>query len=87
MREITFRIWDKEDNKFYKPVYDATNGKLEELLIQPNGSLLLRDINGLRGETLFPDRFEIMQFIRSFGERSYSLLQYQVFLKWKTPKK
>jgi len=62
MRPPKFRVWDNDHKKFFEPVFDASNGKLEELLIQPNGRLLLREIDGVIGESLFPNRFILMQY-------------------------
>ena len=30
MREFKFRAWDSKENKFFKPTYEAYNGKLED---------------------------------------------------------
>lgn len=62
MREIKFRAWDKENKKFFKPIFEAYNGKIEELILTLNGRLQIRTLNNLIDESMFPDRFELMQF-------------------------
>lgn len=62
-REIKFRIWDKEENKFFEPTYEAWNGKLCDLHISQSGSLMMRTFdNPAIHESVFPDRFIIQQF-------------------------
>lgn len=58
-REIKFRAWDTEENKWYKPVYRAYEGKLFEILIGMNGCVVTRNMDGV-GIGL--PRFEIMQY-------------------------
>lgn len=68
MRKLKFRVWDKENNKFYEPTYAAYKGELEELLLSPSGDLNMRKfkdettIEILNHESLWPDRFEIVQY-------------------------
>jgi uncharacterized phage protein (TIGR01671 family) len=65
-REIKFRAWDTENSKFFEPTYKAYKNNLEDLDISLSGRLSLRYIRGLaqgvEDESLFPDRFELMQF-------------------------
>ena len=62
MREIKFRAWDKPINRWYSPVYEAYDGRLEELNIGINGRLSLRTMKGNIDESIFKDRFDIMQY-------------------------
>lgn len=63
MREIKFRAWDKENNKFFKPTYEAYKGNLEDLSISLSGQLIMRTIEEPAiNESLFPDRFVLQQF-------------------------
>ncbi len=68
MREIKFRVWDKDNNKFYEPTYEAHKGNLEEILMSPSGDLNIRTfkkgthIEILNHESNFPDRFILMQY-------------------------
>ena len=63
MREIKFRAWDKENNKFFKPTYEAYNGNLEDLSISLSGQLIMRTIEEpAMHESLFPDRFVLQQY-------------------------
>lgn len=62
MREIKFRVWDKENNQFFRPTYEAYRGELEDITITLNGTLMLRDMNrNAVDQSLFPDRFEPIQ--------------------------
>ncbi|HDX9607351.1 TPA: hypothetical protein ROY11_004489 [Bacillus cereus] len=55
---VNYRVWDKENNKWFKPTYEAYKGNLEELLSLPDGSLVLRTIDSISHESTFPNRFE-----------------------------
>lgn len=65
-REIKFRAWDKKNNCWYKPIFEAFKGRLYELLINFSGQLDAHTIEDneviLKHESLFPDRYELMQF-------------------------
>ena len=61
MRSIKFRAWDKEKKKMFEPTYRAYAGELEDLLISLKGDLILRKIDKTIHESLFPDKFILMQ--------------------------
>lgn len=62
-RQLKFRIWDKQENKFFEPVYRAYEGKLLDLSISLSGELLRRTIElPAEHESLFKDRYLIDQF-------------------------
>lgn len=62
MREIKFRVWDKENNQFFKPTYEAYKGNLEDISIDLKGDLMLRDMKyHAVHQSVFPDRFEPLQ--------------------------
>ena len=61
-REIKFRIWDKKNNCFFRNKYEAYEWELEELLINMNWDLMLREINQISHESIFPDRFIKLQY-------------------------
>lgn len=61
-REIKFRAWDKKLNYWYTPIHEAYKGKLHELLIGFRGDLLAHKLTGLEHESLWPGKFELMQF-------------------------
>ena len=61
-RIIKFRAWDKQENKFYVPTYEAYRGELDELVISFGGRLARHTIRGLDDESTFPDRYVLMQF-------------------------
>ena len=63
--KLTYKIWDKQEKKFWKPTYEAYNGKLEDLSVTPNGRLHKRCMNENGeevnyDESTFPDRYEIV---------------------------
>lgn len=67
MREIKFRAWDTEENKYYEPVYAAYKGDLHELMVSFNGRLSAHTLNAEKGscmvdESLFPDRYILEQY-------------------------
>lgn len=62
MREIKFRLWDSKNNCWYEPTFEAYRGKVEEVMISPRGRLTMRTMTELVDESLFPDRFELMQY-------------------------
>jgi uncharacterized phage protein (TIGR01671 family) len=57
-----FKAWDTEQNKWHEPIYEAYKGKLFELLIGLSGDLNMRTIDKLTHESLFNDRFKLVQF-------------------------
>lgn len=61
-REIKFRAWDKENNKWYEPTYEAYKGDLEYLVVGMGGDLTMNKNGGMRHESVFPKRFELMQY-------------------------
>lgn len=56
------RIWDKENNKWFKPTYEAYKGNLEEILLTTRGDIVLRTMDGITHESVFPNRFEKTMF-------------------------
>lgn len=60
--ELKFRIWDNQKQKFFEPIYDASNGNLQEILIGCSGDINVRRINQygiiiLEHESIYPNRF------------------------------
>lgn len=62
MREIKFRAWDKEENRWYEPVYEAYKGKLHELFVTFGGQLVAHTLNGINHESIFPDRYILQRY-------------------------
>lgn len=62
MREIKFRAWDMENGSWYSPIHEAYKGRLFELLISFGGDLSAHTMNGMQHQSLWPDRFKLMQF-------------------------
>lgn len=62
VRKIKFRVWDKENNQYFKPTYQAYKGNLEDISIDLSGDLMLRDMkHHAVHQSLFPDRFGPLQ--------------------------
>ena len=57
MREIKYKIRDKEKKEWYKPTYKAYEWKLEEVLISPEWYLLLRTMDLLDATDKIQNRF------------------------------
>ncbi|MBB6218204.1 putative phage protein (TIGR01671 family) [Anaerosolibacter carboniphilus] len=62
MREFKFRAWDKERECWYKPIHEAYKGNLFELLVGFEGDLFAHTMCGTEHESLWPGRFELMQY-------------------------
>lgn len=62
MKNLKFRIWDKEENKFFEPIYDASNGNLLDLTITLSGELIRRTLEHCaEHQSIFPDKYLISQ--------------------------
>jgi uncharacterized phage protein (TIGR01671 family) len=61
-REIKFRAWDRENNCWYKPLHEAYRGHLFELLVGFNGDLCAHTMNGMVHESMWPNKFNLMQY-------------------------
>lgn len=59
MKSHRFRLWDNDNKRFFEPTYRAYEGIVEEVLLSPGGDLGIRTLQGMRHESLFPERFEI----------------------------
>ena len=63
MNKLKFRVWDKEENKFFEPIYEAYKGNLMDLSIGLSGDLIRRTLQiPSEHQSCFPDRYELMQF-------------------------
>ena len=63
MRENKYRVWDKEQGKFFEPTYRAYDGELSYLMLSMGGRLHLVTIGRITDESVFPDRFVLQWFI------------------------
>lgn len=61
-----YRIWDKQENKWFEPIYKGYKGQIFDLALNPSGDLIahcegitIDGCSGLVHESCFPDRFEI----------------------------
>ena len=57
---LKFKLWDKEDQKWYKPTYEAYRGDLEDIHLSMGGQLLRRTMTEFEHESMFPQRYEIV---------------------------
>jgi hypothetical protein len=62
MREIRFRAWDTFNNCFFKPLFEAYAGKLEELHLSLDGRLGIRDLLGYHDESTFDGRYVLNEY-------------------------
>lgn len=62
MRQIKFRLWDSKNNCWYEPTFEGYRGKIEEIMLSPRGRLTMRTMTELIDESMFPNRFELMQY-------------------------
>ena len=57
-RRPQFRIWDKKENKYFKPVFRVYAGELLDMSISMVGQLMERTLkDGSRHESCFPGRY------------------------------
>lgn len=66
MNRPKFRVWDIEEQKWYKPTYKAYMKELHDIHIDLDGSLLIRTIddsgkNVTIHESMFEGRYELLQ--------------------------
>jgi len=62
-REIKFRAWDLQENKFFEPIYQAYIGKLEDLSISFSGEFMMRTFEKPAiHESVFRNRFILNQY-------------------------
>jgi len=57
-----FRIWDKKENKWHEPIFEAYVGRLHDLFIGTTGELFAHTMKGVEHESLWPDRYEVVMF-------------------------
>ena len=59
-RELKFRFWDKRNDEWWQPTYNASEGELEDLTITKNGQIMMRDMTA--HPQIVDDKFEVMQY-------------------------
>ena len=57
-----FRIWDKKENKWHEPIFEAYAGRLHDLFIGTTGELFAHTMKGVEHESLWPNRYEVVMF-------------------------
>lgn len=73
MRTIKFRAWDTVRSEWYKPTHEAYKLNLFELMVGFGGDLLAHTVSGVEHESLWPDRFKLMQFTGLFDKSGKEL--------------
>ena len=70
MRENKFRVWDKENNKYFEPTYEAYKGNLEDLHLDLCGTLCMRTMDAfIHCPSKFPDRF-VVEFFTGLKDKN-----------------
>ncbi len=59
---MKYKIWDKQEKKWFEAINNASEGELEQLFLNQSGELIRRTMNGFEHESLFPDRFQISYY-------------------------
>lgn len=63
-----WRVWDNENNRYFKPIYKAYEGQIEDLTLDMSGELSMRTIPKCAiHQSIFPNRFGPVEF--SIGEK------------------
>lgn len=67
-RNLKYMLWDTKLNEWFQPIYRAYEGELQEISINPHGSMLMRTTKGSFGQhpddgstQLLSDRYEVVQ--------------------------
>lgn len=63
MKRPKFKVWDKQGNCWYQPVYQAYEGKLHCLMIGLSGDFMAHTMAGIEHESCWPnDRYDLVQY-------------------------
>ena len=62
-RVIKFKVWDTEEKKWFKPVYDASNGRLLDLSVTLSGELMRRTLTmPAEHVSIFPHKYLLVEY-------------------------
>jgi hypothetical protein len=75
------KIWDEQEKCWYKPIYEAAKGKLEDINITQSGELVMRKMNfgtvvqSVHLTSMEPERFKVCYYIglRDIDEKKWFL--------------
>jgi YopX protein len=77
-----FKVWDLENKCWFKPVYNALQGQLEEILISLDGRLCLRHIDGIKDESTFAKRFKVCRWLYYYDANGIEIYEGD-FILWR----
>lgn len=69
MFERKYKVWDKENKCWFIPIFDGTNGKIEEVLLCSRGYIMFRQFGNLDCTDKIQNRFEIV-FYTGFKDKN-----------------
>lgn len=59
---LKFKVWDKVNNRWYEPVYEAYKGNLHDLSLSLSGDLNERTLSNYTHESVFPNQYEVVMY-------------------------
>ncbi|RIN80222.1 YopX family protein [Mammaliicoccus sciuri] len=80
MNRPKFRVWDTEEQKWYKPTFKAYKKELHDIQIELNGDLSIRtfDEEGkfvTIHESMFRGRYKVVEFTGLFGKNGKEIYE------------
>lgn len=75
MLKKEFRIWDKELQRWYEPVFEAYKGNLYELMLTTAGELCERTLDGTRHESCFEGKYTVNQWTELYDSNNVKIFE------------
>lgn len=73
MNNLKFRVWDKENSKWYKAIYKAYKDCVEFMVVTMDGDLLMIKNGEIIHQSIFPNRFELVQSTGLFDKNGIEI--------------